>query len=278
MALSSAINSHAFARHDATALVRRPSIVLFSIGMLGLGFLAFSVGDFALSWQPVASWFPARTALAYLSGLIMVIGGLGLLFHRTITFAVRLLFPYLIVWALLKVPALFVAPQMEAVWLGIGEITGLLSGGWILFARFSGLEDTPYLRVLSGEQGVRLARLLFAVSLLPIGLSHLVYAKITAGLVPSWLPYRPGWAMLTGLGQMASGLGVLFGILPRIAAYSEAVMISLFTLLIWLPATIAAPATRMPWTAFWISWAIASAAWVVAEDLRNTSPPRKLSD
>jgi len=37
-------------------------------------------------------------------------------------------------------------------------------------------------------------------------------------------------------------------------------------LLVW--AIVAAPKTRLPWTAFFISWAIGSAAWVVAQ---NTS-------
>src|SRR3954469_14262618 len=97
---------------------RQPALTLFAIGMIGLGILALIYGDFALVWQPVAPWIPARTALAYCSGAIMLIGGLGLLFAPTARWSVRLLLPYLVVWALLKVPALVVAPTMEAVWLG----------------------------------------------------------------------------------------------------------------------------------------------------------------
>jgi len=33
-----------------------------------------------------------------------------------------------------------------------------------------------------------------------------------AALVPAWLPFRAGWAYLTGVGQIACGLGVLFSI------------------------------------------------------------------
>jgi hypothetical protein len=44
-------------------------------------------------------------------------------------------------------------------------------------------------------------------------------------------------------------------------------MISAFTLLVWVPAIAAAPKTRLPWTAFFISWAIAAAAWVIAQDM-----------
>jgi uncharacterized membrane protein len=201
----------------------------------------------------------------------MLAGGAGLLFEATARWSVRLLFPYLVVWALLKVPALVVAPQIEGVWLGFGELAVLLAGGWVLFARLSEVGDGPFWRFVTGENGVRWARILFGVFLIPIGLSHIMYVKETAALVPAWLPYRMGWAYLTGAGQMACGLGVLFGmpfgVLPRVAATCEAAMISVFALLVWLPAIVAAPKARLPWTAFWISWAIGAAAWVVAANI-----------
>jgi uncharacterized membrane protein len=246
---------------------QQAGLTLFAIGMIGLGVLALIYGDFAMVWQPVAPWVPGRTVLAYASGVLMLAGGLGLLFTATVAWSVRILFPYLFVWMLLKVPALVVAPGMEAVWLGFGEIAVLFAGGWVLFARLGEVPAGSPLAFLSGEKGVYLARLLFAVSLLPIGLSHIVYVKETADLVPAWVPYRVGWAYLTGAGQMACGLGVLLGILPRVAAWAEAGMISLFTILVWAPAIFAAPRTRLPWTAFFISWAIASGAWVVAQNV-----------
>src|SRR5580692_3992863 len=251
---------------------QQPALTLFAVGMIGLGILALIYGDFALVWQPVAAWVPGRTILAYGSGFLMVLGGIGLLFTTTAAWSARILFSYLIVWALLKVPALVVAPQIEAVWLGFGELAVLLAGGWVLFARLAGLRDRSPLAFLTGEKGIYLARILFAVSLIPIGLSHLVYVKETVELVPAWLPYRVGWAYLTGAGQIACGVGVLFSIFPRVAAIAEAGMISLFTLLVWAPAILAAPRTRLPWTAFLISWAIASAAWVVAQNIEQKQP------
>jgi uncharacterized membrane protein len=254
--------------------IQQPALTLFAVGMIGLGILALIYGDFALVWQPVALWVPGRMVLAYASGLIMLLGGVGLLFRATAAWSVRILFPYLIVWLLLKVPALLVAPQMEAVWLGFGELAVLLTGGWILFAKFAAVRDGSPLTFVTGENAIRVARMLFAVSLIPIGLSHLMYVKETAELVPAWLPYRGGWAYLTGAGQIACGLGVLFSIFPRLAARAEAGMISLFTLLVWGPAILAAPRTRLPWTAFFISWAIGSAAWVVAQNTKPKKPAK----
>lgn len=246
---------------------QQPALTLLAIGLIGLGVLALIYGDFALVWQPVAAWVPGRTILAYASGILMLFCGAGMLFEATVVAAVRVLLPYFIVWLLLKVPALVVAPRMEAVWLGAGELAVLLTGGWTLFANLGKVEDGSGFAFATGEQGIRMARILFAISLLPIGLSHIVYVQQTAALVPAWLPFRTGWAYLTGAGQIACGLGVLFSVLPRMAATVEAAMLSLFTLLVWIPAIAAAPRTRLPWTAFFISWTIAAAAWAVAANV-----------
>jgi uncharacterized membrane protein len=256
---------------------QQPALTLFAVGLIGLGILTLVYADFAMVWQPVAPWIPGRTVLAYCSGLIMLLGGIGLLFNATVAWSVRILFPYLIVWLLLKVPALVVAPGMEAVWLGLGEIAVLMCGGWILFGRLAALPEGSPLAFATGEKSIYFARMLFAVSLLPIGLSHIVYVKQTADLVPAWLPYRNGWAYLTGAGQIACGLGVLLNILPQVAASTEAGLISLFTLLVWGPAIMASPTTRLPWTAFFISWVIASAAWVVAQNIARKHPTERES-
>jgi hypothetical protein len=46
-----------------------------------------------------------------------------------------------------------------------------------------------------------------------------------------------------------------------------------FTVLVWLPAVIAAPTNRLQWTGFVISGFIAAAAWVVAASLSRASLP-----
>jgi uncharacterized membrane protein len=219
-----------------------------------------------MGWQPVAPWVPGRTALAYLSGAVMLLGGVGLLFRATAAWAVRVLFPYLIVWTLLKVPALVVAPKIEGVWLGFGELAVLLAGGWVLFARLAGVREDSRLAFAVGDRGIRIAKYVFALWITPVGLSHFFYIKETINLIPAWMPGRIFWAYLTGAGHIAAGLGVLFSVLPRLAVYAEAAMLSVITLLVWAPAVLAKPTARLPWTAFWISWAITAAVWVLGRD------------
>ena len=248
---------------------QQPAVTLFVIGLLGLGVLALHYRDFALVWQPVPAWVPAHAAVAYATGVLMIALGIGLLVPRARAWSVRILFPYLMLWACLKLPDVFKAPGSEGSWLGLGELTLLVSGGWTLLATLGQLPEGSYSRFLSGDTGLYAARQLFAISIIPIGLSHLVYLEITAGYVPHWLPFRSGWAILTGAGQIASGLGVLFNVLPRIAAYAEAAQIMTYTLLVWGAALLAAH-TRLNVTAFFISWIFGAAAWAVAQNV----PPR----
>lgn len=246
---------------------QQPARPLFAIGMIGLGVLALIYGDFAMVWQPVAQWVPGRTALAYGSGVLMLVCGTALFFRATAKWSVRVLFPYLVAWALLKVPDLVVAPRIEGVWLGFGELAMLLAGGWTLFARMGAIGDQSLLAFAAGGRGVQFARVLFAVWVIPVGISHFVYVQGTYDLVPAWMPFRAAWVYIAGAGHIASGLGVLFGVVPRIAAWAEAVMLAVITLLVWVPAVIAAPRTRLPWTALFISWAISAAVWVVAQNI-----------
>ncbi len=247
----------------------QPALTAFAMGLIGLGLLALIYGDFALVWQPVPASLPGRSAFAYASGLLMLFGGIGLFFQASAAWSARILFPYLFLWLLLKVPALIVAPKMEAVWLNFGEIAVLFAGGWVLFATLAKAGAAPLLAVISGQRGIRLATMLFGIALIPIGLSHIVYTKQTVDLIPAWLPFRTALAYLTGAGQIGCGLAVLFSIFPSRAALVESAMVGLFALFVWLPRILSSPKARLPWTAFLITWFFASSAWLVSRCLSS---------
>jgi len=241
----------------------------FALSMIGLGVLGFIYGDVALVWQHLPiEHMPGTKAIAYAFALIELVTGLGLLLRNGAKAASAALTVFLLVWAiLLKLPAVIAVPSMEATWLGFGEITVILAGAWVLFAGQSG-ERSSWLRHVTGPNGIRAARVLFALSLPMIGLSHFFYSAQTAGFVPAWLPYRLGWAYLTGACSIATCLAVLFNVLSPLAARLEALMLWIITLLVWVPAIVATPGDRTAWTALVISAAIACGAWVVADSYR----------
>jgi uncharacterized membrane protein len=235
--------------------------------MAGIGVLSLYYGDFALQWQPVPKWVPNRELLAQISGIFLIACGTGMFFKRTAAPFALALAIYLLFWLLLlKGPPVIAAPLDVGIWLGFAESLALLCGGWILFlvlAKGSRLGNV----FTAAERDRRIARILFALSCLVYGLSHFMYAKFTATMVPAWLPYREGFAWLTGAGHFAAGLGILFMLLPRLAATLEAAMMTLFVLLVHIPGVAAEPTSRLQWTMLCVASALAGAAWAVANSL-----------
>ncbi|HEX5352959.1 MAG TPA: DoxX family membrane protein [Rhodanobacteraceae bacterium] len=241
--------------------------VLLAAVMIALGIRGLVFGDFAGTWQriPIAH-LPAHDFFVYLTALVELVAGVGILVPRIAKHSAGVMSVFVLVWmVLLKFPAIFHAPWMEAVWLGAGEIAVILAGAWIVFASLA----NPDGRLFSGRIGVRNARLLLVLALPAIGLSHFFYADITAGFVPAWLPWRHGWAYLTGAGNIAAALGILFAVWPRLAATLEAAMLWVITLLVWLPPLVTHPHDTGAWSAFLMSSAIAAGASAVAGSYRG---------
>jgi uncharacterized membrane protein YphA (DoxX/SURF4 family) len=96
-----------------------------------------------------------------------------------------------------------------------------------------------------------------------------VYAQVTAGMVPSWLPGHLAWAYLTGAAHIAAGLAILVGVVPRLAATLEALMVSIFLLTVNTPDLVRAPGDRWQWTEVFVASAIAGVAFLVARSYRD---------
>jgi uncharacterized membrane protein len=215
---------------------------------------------------------PWRETLAHISGILLLAGGIGLLVKRTASPAAFVLAVFLLGWVLvLQIPRVAHAPGNVGMWLGLAESAVLMTGGWTLFAFLADLGARARMKFVTGDRGTRLARLLFGLACLLLGLSHFVYAAGTAGMIPAWIPAHLSFAYLTGAGHIAAGLGVLFGVLPRLAATCEAAMISLFVILVHIPGAAAEPSSRFAWTMVFVATALAGAVWIIAASLRNTA-------
>jgi uncharacterized membrane protein len=252
------------ARDSILQTAEQPAVTIFAIGLIGFGVIGLATHDFGMVWQPVADWFPARTLLAYAVGALEIAVGVALQLRATSVLAARVMLPGLALWMLLKAPALFVAPGIEGVWLGFGELAMLFAGGLALFARAAEIPETSALGFLSGDRGLRIARIFFGLWVIPVGLSHFFYTQATINLIPAWIPGRVFFAYLTGAGHIASGLAAITGVLRRLALWMETAMLGVFAAIVWAPRVVAEPATRVPWTAFFITWIIGAAVFALA--------------
>jgi uncharacterized membrane protein len=240
--------------------VARAGHAFFAATLIAIGFLGLAKGDFAPIWQPVPKSFPAREALAYLCAVVALACGAGLLWERTAAIAARVLLGYLIVWLLLiKAPFIVASPASAVAYESNGETAVLVAAALALSA--------------IGTHGVRIARVIYALSMIAFGVAHFAYVELTASLVPEWLPSRISWAYFTGCTYIAAGVAMLVGFHAGLAATLSAIQIGLFTLLVWVPVVVVDPNSRQ-WTEFVVSWALSAAAWVIATQRapRNPAP------
>lgn len=243
---------------------------VYAATLIAIGFLGLIKPEYAAIWNGVPKGFPAREALLYLSSTAIIACGLGLLWPRSAAPAARLVLIWLLAWTLLfKGRFILIAPAQEASYQSIGENAVLVAGAWVLYAWFATDWDRRRLGFAIGEQGIRIARVLYGLALIAFGLSHFFYLQFTAPLVPAWLLWPAFWAYFTGAAYLAAGAAVLTGVWARLAATLAAVQMAGFLLLVWLPVVLAGKMTDFNWGEVTVTFALAAAAWVVAESYRG---------
>jgi uncharacterized membrane protein len=242
----------------------------FAAAMIMLGILGLLKGDFAVMWQPVPDAVPARVALIYLCALVALATGIGLLFRSTAAIAARVLLVYLLAWLLLlRVPSMLTSRTVDF-WWAAAKIAAITAAAWVLYMWFAADGDRRRFKFFASDNGLYIARVLYALAMIAFGIAHFVYPEPTAGLVPKWLPWHLFWAYFFGWTFVAAGVAMIIGVFARMAAALSALEIGMFTIIVWLPIAAAGGASVFQWDETVISIALTAAAWVVAESYRGS--------
>jgi uncharacterized membrane protein YphA (DoxX/SURF4 family) len=249
-----------------SALTSLPSpwhvgIFLLALSLATLGVISLVTGDFAFQWQPVPADFPARMVWARAVGAVEIIASVAILIPRTASLGSVAITAIFWVWLLvLHLPR--VLHGEVAAWIGACELLALAGASLALNGVIRANQSS-----LEGGRSWRLSpligKLCFGFALLPLGLSHFIYAGPAASLIPAWFPAPLFFTYLTGVGHISAGLSLLTGVLARIAAPLLTFMFACFIIFLHIPRVIATP-TRYEFTTLVVSLALSGAAWIIA--------------
>lgn len=244
------------------------AIAAASFAVLSMTYRSFAPGE------TLPAWIPWRDSVVVGSAVVLLIASTGLFVSNAVSLCAAVIVTYLGVWAAISLPQALAHPFSVAAWYSFFEALTSLVGAVILW---SGLPPTSP----AGNRLERIAQMLFGLSCVFYGYSHIAYANYTASMVPGWLPGHLGLAYLTGAAHIAAGVGILFAVFALAAAILEATMMSLFGALVWVPSffTLPRPAWATPaqnqWSELVVSVMLAAAAWVIAASLFATGAPTR---
>ncbi len=189
--------------------------------------------------------------VVYAGGAAMILGGVAIQFRWMARIGAALLGAVYLVFALLCVPQIFTAPRVYNSWGNFFEQFSLATGAAI---------------VSSPEMLRQIGRICFGICVASFTLSQAIYLRATASLVPKWIP--PGrmfWAVTTTVFFALAAVALVANRKALLAARLLTVMFVSFGLLVWVPLTLSHPFSHTSWSENAETFAIAGAAWILAD-------------
>jgi uncharacterized membrane protein len=246
---------------------------MFAASLGGLAGLTLFYGNFA----PLVDPFPWPKMMTFALGLVLLGTSVGLLFRRTVDASAMIVAVYALAWALVCTSPVIHAPMSIGSWYGLSEAVSTLAGVWMLYALYRRHNYARRRTPLTSDIALRVARVVFGAACLVFGVAHFAYSAYSLAFVPTWLPARLPFVYVTGVFHVAAGVGLILGILPRLAARLEATMIILFGVLVWLPSYLAHPTPawagthQNQWSETFLNFLLAGVAWLIADSLSSIS-------
>lgn len=239
---------------------------LFGIASVWAGVLDLIYGEFEPSHQPIQAWsdhIPGLAIIARIAALWLILGGLALLIRPTARIgavALALLYTF---FCLFPLPRLITAPHYLGyhpaiyigVFLSVGQQVIVFVGAIFLCFSFSA-RSHAFSRFAPG------GRLLFGLSCIDFGFAHFAFLKLTTAFIPTWIPFREFWALLTGVAFVLAGLAIVTGIIDVLSARLTALMLFLFSVLVLTPHIFAKPHDHVTWGSNAYNLTAVAATWI----------------
>jgi hypothetical protein len=234
-------------------------------GRILFGASAVLFGVIALMWHDADTWqellrilrLPFGSVIGDALMIVQIAGGIGVMFPRTARGGATVLGVVYSLFSLACIPGIVIHPGVFGEYDGFFEQFCLLCGAIAVYAA------TEPDAARSATLG-RVARIGLGLCAVSFTLAQVIYLKMTADLVPTWiLPNQMFWAILTSVAFGLAAIAIVINVQARLAIRWLTLMLVLFGVLVWIPLLIAHPEVHGSWSEFALTALIAGAAWVV---------------
>jgi hypothetical protein len=241
-----------------------------NLGRHVFGVAALAFGVITLAWHDYNGWHQPRY-LVHAAAAALIFGGAAIQFRRAAKTGAAVLGAVYLVFALQCVPGIVTAPRIYNSWGNFFEQFSLVAGAAIVYTRLA--------TASSGETLNRIGRILLGICAASFTLEQAIYLAATASLVPKWLPpSQMFWAVATTVLFALAAVALLTNRIALLATRLLTMMLLLFGLLVWVPLLLSDPHNHTNWSEITETFAIAGAAWILADLLGeyrlNDHPPR----
>jgi len=227
------------------------------LGRCGFGAAALAFGVITLLWHDDNGSHQLRY-LVYAASAALVFGGAAIEFRPTAKTGAILLASAYLVFVLLCVPGIVIAPRIYNSWGNFFEQFSLLTGAAIVYARLS----PPW----SGKRLDRMGRVLLGICSASFSLEQAFYLHATASLVPKWVPpSQMFWAVATTVLFALAAVALLANRMALLAVRLLTLMVVSFGLLVWVPRLVSDPRSHANWSETAETFGIAGATWILAD-------------
>jgi hypothetical protein len=230
--------------------------------VFGVAALLFGVAGLVLHDQLISMWqLPGAAAFIVATSVAQIVGGAALLFRNASGLgAVVLVVVYLVI-SLTFVPDVIAHPRIYASWGNVFYQLALVAGATVAYGSVS--PPLPYSAAL--RKG---AVILFGLCNISFAIEQVEFLARTVSLVPKWIPPNGMfWTIATTIAFGLGGIALVVGYKSLLASRLLTLMLAAFGVLIWIPILVADPKPHGNWSEGIETFAIAGAAWIVADFL-----------
>jgi hypothetical protein len=209
--------------------------VFFGISVLAIGVVHIATRNFPAALLPVWASLPGRQALAYVSGIILMIAGILTLTRKyslhgalisTIIFLCFLLFVH--------IPQLIINLKKPGEWTPPFEVLMLFGGALTL----AGIALNRDQHKINGSKFIAAGKYIFAVGLFMFAVLHYLFPVEVTGFMPLWMPFKLFWAYFVMCAFLAASVSIFINKQVRLSETLVALMFFIWVCILHLPVVI----------------------------------------